>query len=125
MKSRFPGTEYVAECFYDETSGIYRAVVKSGTYMAAGQWMVKQIIIEDNYNNVLNLYNSQLAAGSENVLDLSAGNFIVNGTEADFDAPKIDEASISAEGLVLTTGNSFHAAMKVTDDLSGVENGCH
>ena len=115
------GTECELECSYDELSGVYKAVMEVGTYMEAGQWNVKKIVVEDNYGNVLNLYNSSMVSDGENTADLSSGNFIVEGTEEDLNSPKIDETSISVEGTALAVGDSYCVSLKVTDDLSGVD----
>ena len=115
------GTECELECSYDELSGVYKAVMEVGTYMEAGQWKVKKIVVEDNYGNVLNLHNSSMVPDAGSTADLDSGNFIVEGTEEDLNSPKIDETSISVEGTALAVGDSYCVSLKVTDDLSGVD----
>ena len=101
-------------------TGLYEAAISITDQMESGTWELLYIYACDVHQNNKLIYNINIYENTTGAIDLSAFDFVVEGTHPDTTPPEIDvsglSASISSGGSVAKPGDTVTISVKVTDD---------
>jgi methionine-rich copper-binding protein CopC len=101
--------------------GKYIAKISVSKYTYPGNWKIQSIQLYDKTHNYKSVLNSKLASQydpKENQMDLSGGDFEIQGTTPD--AVKPEFKSITVDKKVASAGSKINVIVDASDNLSGI-----
>ena len=101
---------------YNNITGYYEGEIEIKETSESGIWKISWIKAEDIYDNQIEIHNSNVYDFYEEKADLSAGDFEVEGTEADIHAPVIDIESLKVSKNQAGTGDKVKISIRITDE---------
>ena len=101
---------------YNNITGYYEGKIEIKETSESGIWKISWIKAEDIYDNQIEIHNSNVYDFYEEKADLSAGDFEVEGTEADIHAPVIDIESLKVSKNQAGTGDKVKISIRITDE---------
>ena len=107
--------------YYNERANRYEGSIYIDENKESGLWEIGWIYAEDNLENTITIYNSNINSYEDIKEDLSAGNFKVNGTQADITPPSVDISSLKVDRREVKLGDSVNVSIKASDDMSGIK----
>ena len=99
--------------------GKYEAKIVIDENCEEGLWKIIKIQTLYSASNNKSIYNSKgKFADQTPQKDLSKGDFIVTGTNADIEAPNINAESLKADKSEVIVGDSVTISLEITDNIS-------
>ena len=115
------GKSELVKLYYNESANRYEGSIYIDENKESGLWEIGWIYAEDNLENTITIYNSNINSYEDIKEDLSAGNFKVNGTQADITPPSVDISSLKVDRREVKLGDSVNVSIKASDDMSGIK----